>query len=110
MYISLIELLLLSNQIEEMIKQSNILSKLIDRSDDNILYYYFMCISHKITNQETTQLENTFENFLKNEFNSHWTYWDYDDIEAWLPNSELEPDVKKYITKLTEKLKAKKKD
>ena len=101
-YLSLVEVLIISNQYDKILEQLEFIDiESLDKTD-LLMYKYFRCIYQKIMNLPT----ESFEIELDEEINlGSEVDWSLDDIEDWLPNSNLDSETKEFISKLTDKLK-----
>lgn len=103
-YLSVVELLLISENYEEAQSYLNQLAELSDlKIKDQILAKYFTLIIRKILHQGTAQAEEQFEELLLKDIDFTW---DLTKIEKWIiSNVNLDKDDHLFITNKTKVMK-----
>jgi tetratricopeptide (TPR) repeat protein len=58
------------------------------------ILFYLECIAKKLLNMETSESEATFNEILKKDFT---TTWDFEMLESWVEDKDIDNDKKKFI-------------
>jgi tetratricopeptide (TPR) repeat protein len=101
-YLGLIETCILAEKYEsayDTVRKTVPLKKPIK---EKALLLYFECMSKKLLNIETSESELAFSEIIKKRFA---TKRDFNEIEIWLSNSNIDNDTKTFIKKKTELIK-----
>lgn len=80
--------------------------KLDKTTEEEATLVYFKCITYKLLNNDTTEIEKEFDEILAKDFT---TIWDFEAFEKWFAEAGLPPDTRKFIELKTAMLKKKKK-